>query len=52
MEKGFIRAEVISFDDLLTYGSTAEARNKGRLRVEGKNYIVEDGDILEIRFNI
>ncbi len=52
MEKGFIRAEVISFADLLTYGSTAEARNKGRLRVEGKNYIVKDGDILEIRFNI
>ena len=52
MEKGFIRAEVISYADLLTYGSTAEARNKGRLRVEGKNYIVEDGDILEIRFNI
>ena len=52
MEKGFIRAEVISFDDLMTYGSNAEARNHGRLRVEGKNYIVEDGDILEIRFNI
>lgn len=52
MEKGFIRAEVISFADLLTYGSTAEARNKGRLRVEGKNYIIEDGDIIEIRFNI
>jgi len=52
MEKGFIRAEVISFDDLVTYGSTAEARNHGRLRVEGKNYIIEDGDIIEIRFNI
>lgn len=52
MEKGFIRAEVISFDDLVTYGTTAEARNHGRLRVEGRNYIIEDGDILEIRFNI
>ena len=52
MEKGFIRAEVISYDDLLLYGSTAEARTKGRLRVEGKTYIVEDGDIIEIRFNI
>jgi GTP-binding protein YchF len=52
MEKGFIRAEVVSFDDLVTYGSTAEARNHGRLRVEGKNYIIEDGDIIEIRFNI
>ena len=52
MEKGFIRAEVVSFEDIITYGSTAEARAKGRLRVEGKNYIVQDGDILEIRFNI
>jgi GTP-binding protein YchF len=52
MEKGFIRAEVISFDDLMTYGTTAEARNHGRLRVEGRNYIIEDGDIIEIRFNI
>ena len=52
MEKGFIRAEVVSFDDLVSYGSTAEARNHGRLRVEGKNYIIEDGDIIEIRFNI
>ena len=52
MEKGIIRAEVVSFEDIITYGSTAEARAKGRLRVEGKNYIVQDGDILEIRFNI
>ncbi|MFZ3069574.1 MAG: redox-regulated ATPase YchF [Anaerolineaceae bacterium] len=52
MEKGFIRAEVISFEDILTYGGTAEARAKGRLRVEGKDYIVADGDILVIRFNI
>ncbi len=52
MEKGFIRAEVISYQDLMHFGSTAEARNKGRLRVEGKSYIVEDGDIIEIRFNI
>jgi ribosome-binding ATPase YchF (GTP1/OBG family) len=52
MEKGFIRAEILSFQDMLTYGSTADARTKGRLRVEGKNYIIEDGDIIEIRFNI
>lgn len=52
MEKGFIRAEILSFHDMITYGSTAEARNKGRLRVEGRNYIIEDGDIIEIRFNI
>lgn len=51
-EKGFIRAEVISFEDIITYGGTAEARAKGRLRIEGKNYIVADGDILEIRFNL
>jgi len=52
MEKGFIRAEVISYEDLIHFGSTAEARTKGRLRVEGKTYIIEDGDIIEIRFNI
>jgi hypothetical protein len=52
MEKGFIRAEITSFADMITYGGTAEARAKGRLRVEGKNYIIQDGDIVEIRFNI
>lgn len=52
MEKGFIRAEIISFADMITYGGTAEARAKWRLRVEGKNYIIQDGDIVEIRFNI
>jgi len=51
-EKGFIRAEVISYEDIITYGGTTEARAKGRLRVEGKNYVVADGDILEIRFNL
>jgi hypothetical protein len=52
MQKGFIRAEVVSFDDLMTYGSFAEARNQGRLRLEGKKYVMEDGDVIEIRFNI
>ena len=52
MEKGFIRAEIISFEDMITFGGTAEARTKGRLRVEGKTYIIQDGDIIEIRFNI
>ena len=52
MEKGFIRAEIISFEDMIAFGGTAEARAKGRLRVEGKNYIIEDGDVIEIRFNI
>lgn len=52
MEKGFIRAEVISYADIVTYRGTTEARAKGRLRVEGKEYLVADGDILVIRFNI
>lgn len=50
MEKGFIRAEVISYPDMIDTGSLAEARNKGKLRLEGKQYIVQDGDILSIRF--
>lgn len=50
MEKGFIRAEVISYDDMLESGSLAEARARGTLRLEGKQYIVRDGDILSIRF--
>lgn len=50
MEKGFIRAEVISYKDMIECGSLAEARNKGKLRLEGKQYAVQDGDILSIRF--
>ena len=52
MEKGFIRAEVISCEDLLSLGGYAEARQHGKLRLEGKNYLVQDGDVLTIRFNI
>jgi GTP-binding protein YchF len=52
MEKGFIRAEVISCEDLITLGGFAEARSHGKLRLEGKKYIVQDGDVLTIRFNI
>lgn len=52
MQKGFIRAEVIAYADLMDAGSMAEARSRGKLRLEGKNYVVQDGDILEIRFNI
>ena len=52
MQKGFIRAEVVSYDDLITLGGFAEARNQGKLRLEGKKYIVQDGDVVEIRFNI
>ena len=52
MQKGFIRAEVVAYDDLTALGGLPEARNKGKLRLEGKEYVVQDGDILNIRFNI
>jgi GTP-binding protein YchF len=52
LQKGFIRAEVVAYDDLMTYGSMAEAKAKGKVRLEGKEYIVQDGDVLNIRFNI
>lgn len=52
LEKGFIRAETISYEDLITCGTMAEARSQGKLRLEGKNYLVQEGDILHIRFNI
>ena len=51
MERGFIRAEVISFNDFIHMGSVSTAREKGFIRVEGKDYIVKDGDILHIRFH-
>lgn len=51
-EKGFIRAEVISFDDYVSYGSEAAAREVGKLRVEGKGYVVKDGDIMHFLFNV
>lgn len=50
--KGFIRAEVISFDELIALGGMGEARKKGRLRLEGKEYLVQDGDVVHIRFNV
>jgi ribosome-binding ATPase YchF (GTP1/OBG family) len=52
MERGFIRAEVISFDEFRTAGSMTAARERGLIRVEGKEYIVQDGDILYIRFHV
>ena len=52
LQKGFIRAEVISYDDLVALGSMAAARKEGKLRLEGKDYVVQDGDILHIRFNV
>jgi GTP-binding protein YchF len=52
MEKGFIRAESIAFNDLVGCGSIAEARKKGVLRLEGKDYVVKDGDVITILFNV
>ena len=52
LQKGFIRAEVVSYDDLVGLGSMNEAKAKGKLRLEGKEYPVKDGDIVHIRFNI
>jgi GTP-binding protein YchF len=52
LEKGFIRAEIVAYEDMIKYKSNAEARNHGRLRVEGKDYPMADGDIIEVRFNI
>lgn len=52
LQKGFIRAEVVAYHDLVTLGGMNEAKSKGKFRLEGKEYIVQDGDILNIRFNI
>ena len=52
MQRGFIRAEVVSFDDLVRLGSEAAAREAGKLRLEGKDYVVEDGDVMHIRFAV
>lgn len=51
-EKGFIRAEVIKYDDYVTFGSEAKVREAGKLAVEGKEYIVKDGDVMHFRFNV
>ena len=51
-EKGFIRAEIVSFDDLMACGSMAAAKEKGLVRLEGKEYVVQDGDIILFRFNV
>ncbi|MFO7173528.1 MAG: redox-regulated ATPase YchF [Bacillota bacterium] len=52
MERGFIRAEVVSFDDLMAAGSMAAAREKGLVRLEGKDYVMQDGDVVYFRFNV
>ena len=51
-ERGFIKAEVIAYDDLVATGSYAKAREVGKLRIEGKEYVVQDGDVMEFRFNV
>lgn len=52
IERGFIRAEIVSYNDLMRYGSYANVREKGLLRVEGKDYIIQDGDVAYFRFNV
>ena len=51
-ERGFIRAVTISFEDLVAYGSKPAAKEAGRLRLEGKEYVVQDGDVMEFLFNV
>jgi ribosome-binding ATPase YchF (GTP1/OBG family) len=51
-ERGFIRAEVVGYDSLVESGSMAAARDKGLLRLEGKEYVVVDGDVIHFRFNV
>ncbi len=51
-EKGFIKAEVISYEDFIHYGSEAACREHGKLRIEGKEYVVHDGDVMHFRFNV
>ena len=52
IERGFIRAEIVSFDDLMLYGSMQAAKENGKVRSEGKDYIMQDGDIVLFRFNV
>ena len=51
-EKGFIRAEVIKYDDFVEYGSEAKVREAGKLGVQGKDYVVNDGDVMHFLFNV
>ena len=52
IERGFIRAEIVAYDDLVAAGSIAACRDKGTLRLEGKDYVVQDGDVINFRFNV
>jgi GTP-binding protein YchF len=51
-QKGFIKAEIVAFDDLIEAGSMTEARARGKVRMEGKEYVMADGDVVEFRFNV
>ena len=51
-QKGFIKAEIISFDDLVAAGTMNAARSAGKVRMEGKDYVMQDGDVVEFRFNV
>jgi len=51
-EKGFIKAEVIAYNDFIAFGGESGARDKGKLRIEGKEYVVQDGDVMHFRFNV
>jgi ribosome-binding ATPase YchF (GTP1/OBG family) len=51
-QRGFIKAEVVSYDDLIAAGSMAEAKARGKVRIEGKDYVMADGDVVEFRFNV
>ncbi|HPB01547.1 MAG TPA: DUF933 domain-containing protein, partial [Bacteroidales bacterium] len=52
LERGFIRAEVIAYNDMIQFKTEAACKEAGKMRVEGKTYVVQDGDILHIRFNV
>ena len=52
IERGFIRAEVVAYDDLVECGSEAQAKEKGKVRLEGKEYVMQDGDVVNFRFNV
>ncbi len=52
LERGFIRAEVMHYDDFISLGGEQACKDNGKLHIEGKSYLVQDGDILHIRFNV
>lgn len=51
-EKGFIRAEVINYEDFITYDGDQGSKEAGKMRLEGKEYVVKDGDVMNFRFNV